>query len=54
VLVDINRRGPLDVVVGNDAPDPKVIYLNDGEGNFRLGSTFGRPECPLAMLLSPT
>jgi len=46
VLVDINRRGPLDVVVGNDAPDPKVIYLNDGKGNFRLGSTFGRPEWP--------
>jgi FG-GAP-like repeat len=36
VLADVNADGFLDVVVGNDAPDPKVIYLNDGKGNFRL------------------
>lgn len=45
-LADINGDGFLDVVVGNDGPDPKLVYLNDGKGNFRLGSTFGRPEWP--------
>ena len=38
--------GALDIIVGNDAPDPKVVYLNDGKGNFRLGSTFGHAEWP--------
>jgi FG-GAP-like repeat/FG-GAP repeat len=46
VLVDVDGDGFLDLVVGNDAPDPKVVYLNDGKGNFSLGSTFGRPEWP--------
>jgi hypothetical protein len=45
-LADINGDGFLDVIVGNDAPDPKLVYLNDGKGNFRLGSTFGRPDWP--------
>ena len=45
-LSDIDRDGDLDVVVGNDAPDPKRVYANDGKGNFRLLSTFGRPEWP--------
>jgi hypothetical protein len=46
VLADLTGGGSLDVVLGNDAPDPKVVYLNDGKGNFRLGSAFGRPEWP--------
>lgn len=46
VLADLDGRGFLDVVVGNDAPDPKVVYLNDGKGNFRPGSTFGHPQWP--------
>jgi FG-GAP-like repeat len=46
VLADVNGDGALDIVVGNDAPDPKVVYLNDGRGNFRFGSTFGHPEWP--------
>jgi hypothetical protein len=46
VLADLNGDGFLDVVVGNDAPDPKLVYLNDGKGHFRLGSTFGHPEWP--------
>jgi hypothetical protein len=46
VLVDINGDGSLDIVVGNDSPDPKVVYFNDGKGNFRLGSTFGHAEWP--------
>jgi hypothetical protein len=45
-LADIDRDGDLDVVVGNDAPDPKRVYANDGKGNFHLVSTFGRPEWP--------
>jgi len=43
-LVDLDRDGDLDVVVSNDAPDPKRVYLNDGRGHFHVGSTFGRPE----------
>ena len=46
VLVDINGDGSLDVVLGNDAPDPKVVYLNDGKGNFNLSSTFGHADWP--------
>ena len=49
VLADLNGDGFLDVVVGNDAPDPKVVYLNDGKGNFRLGSTFASPNGPREM-----
>src|SRR5690349_23583221 len=30
-LADIDRDGDLDVVVGNDAPDPKRVYANDGK-----------------------
>jgi hypothetical protein len=45
-LTDVDRDGDLDVVVGNDAPDPKRVYANDGKGHFRLLSTFGRPEWP--------
>ena len=25
-------------------PDPKLVYLNDAKGHFRVGSTFGRAE----------
>jgi hypothetical protein len=45
-LADIDRDGDLDVVVGNDAPDPKRVHANDGKGRFHLLSTFGRPEWP--------
>lgn len=45
-LTDIDRDGDLDVVVGNDAPDPKRVYGNDGKGNFHLLSTFGHPQWP--------
>lgn len=44
VLVDLNGDGFLDVVISNDAPDPKRTYLNDGAGHFRAGSTFGSGE----------
>ena len=44
LLVDLDGDGDLDVVISNDDPDPKLVYLNDGKGHFHLGSTFGRPE----------
>jgi hypothetical protein len=44
LLVDLDRDGDLDVVISNDAPDPKRIYLNDGKGHFTQSSTFGRPQ----------
>ena len=43
-LVDLDRDGDLDVVISNDDPDPKLVYLNDGTGHFRPGSHYGRPE----------
>lgn len=46
VVVDMDRDGDLDVVVSNDDPDPKRVYLNDGTARFEVGSTFGRPEWP--------
>jgi hypothetical protein len=44
LLVDLDGDGDLDVVISNDAPDPKRVYLNEGHGSFTAGSTFGRPE----------
>jgi len=43
-LVDLDGDGDLDVVISNDAPDPKLTYMNDGKGHFHVGSTYGRPE----------
>ncbi len=45
-LADLNGDGSLDLVVSNDRPDRKVIYLNDGRGNFRAAGNFGRAEWP--------
>jgi hypothetical protein len=46
LLVDIDGDGDLDVVISNDAPDPKLVYLNDGKGQFHVSSTYGRAEWP--------
>lgn len=46
VPVDIDRDGDLDLVVSNDNPDAKVVYLNDGSGRSAVSSTFGRWEWP--------
>jgi hypothetical protein len=43
-LADLNGDGSLDMVISNDAPDPKIILLNDGKGNFHMGGTFGEPK----------
>jgi hypothetical protein len=44
VLADIDGDKDLDVLVSNDAPDPKVIYVNDGKGRFRVSGTWGSPQ----------
>ena len=46
LLVDMDHDGDLDVVISNDDPDPKRVYLNDGTGHFEVDSNFGRPEWP--------
>jgi len=40
-LADVDQDGHLDVVISNDQPDRKLIYLNDGKGNFHISGTFG-------------
>ena len=45
-LVDLDGDGDLDVVISNDRPDPKRIYLNDGKGRFSEVDTYGRPAWP--------
>jgi hypothetical protein len=45
-LADFNGDGFLDIAVSNDAPDRKLVYFNDGKGNFKIGSEFGLPEWP--------
>lgn len=45
-LADFNGDGFLDIAVSNDSPDRKLIYFNDGKGNFAMGSEFGSPEWP--------
>ena len=43
-LADLDGDGHLDIVVSNDRPDSKLVYLNDGRGRFRVAGTFGQPE----------
>ncbi len=43
-LADLDGDGHLDIVVSNDRPDKKIVYLNDGKGRFRVAGTFGQPE----------
>jgi len=45
-LADFNGDGFPDIAVSNDAPDKKLVYFNDGKGNFSIGSEFGHPEWP--------
>lgn len=43
-LADLDGDGDLDIVASNDKPDRKLIYMNDGKGQFRVSGTFGQPE----------
>ncbi len=43
-VADVDRDGHPDVVISNDQPDGKLIYLNDGQGNFHISGTFGDPK----------
>ncbi len=43
-LADMTKSGRLDMVLSNDAPDPKLILINDGKGNFSIGGTYGVPQ----------
>jgi hypothetical protein len=36
-LADMTKSGHLDIVPSNDAPDPKLVLLNDGAGHFTVG-----------------
>jgi len=45
-LADFNGDGYLDIAISNDDPDRKLVYLNDGKGNFTIGSEFGHPDWP--------
>lgn len=45
-LADITKSGPLDIVLSADSPDPKLILLNDGKGNFSVGGSYGDPHWP--------
>jgi hypothetical protein len=43
-LADLDGDGSLDIVVSNDRPDRKLVYLNDGKGKFHVAGTFGQPD----------
>jgi hypothetical protein len=43
-LADLDGDRHLDIVVSNDRPDKKIIYLNDGKAGFRAAGTFGQPD----------
>jgi hypothetical protein len=45
-LAEMTNSGHLDMVLSNDSPDPKLVLLNDGKGNFRIGGTYGDPKWP--------
>ena len=43
-LADLDGDGDLDIVVSNDRPDRKLVYLNDGKGKYHVAGTFGQPD----------
>jgi hypothetical protein len=43
-LADLDRDGDLDVLTSNDSPDKKLVYLNNGKGQFSVAGTWGAPE----------
>jgi len=45
-LANMTKSGHLDIVLSNDEPDPKLVLVNDGKGNFRIGGRYGDPKWP--------
>ncbi|GAB3915205.1 VCBS repeat-containing protein [Larkinella knui] len=45
-VADFNGDGFPDIAISNDSPDKKLIYVNDGKGNFTVHSEFGLPDWP--------
>src|SRR6185503_17587130 len=45
-LADIDGDGDLDIVVGNDTPDRKMVYGNDGKGRFTRMESWGESGWP--------
>ncbi|MET0462286.1 MAG: VCBS repeat-containing protein [Chitinophagaceae bacterium] len=45
-VADFNGDGFPDIAVSNDYPDRKLVYFNDGKGNFTVGAEFGIPKWP--------
>jgi hypothetical protein len=43
-LADLDGDRDLDIVVSNDRPDRKLVYLNDGDGKYHVAGTFGQPD----------
>ena len=43
-LSDLNGDGFPDLVVSNDRPDSKRIYVGDAGGHFQAAGTFGQPD----------
>ena len=41
---DLDGDRDLDVVTSNDAPDKKLVYLNNGKGQFTVAGTWGVAE----------
>jgi hypothetical protein len=38
-LADLDGDGDLDVLTSNDTPDRKLVYLNNGKGQFTVAGT---------------
>ncbi|RYY56949.1 MAG: VCBS repeat-containing protein [Chitinophagaceae bacterium] len=45
-IADFNGDGFPDIAVSNDYPNRKLVYFNDGKGNFKVGSEFGIAQWP--------
>ena len=43
-LADLDGDRDLDVITSNDTPDKKLVYLNNGKGQFTVAGTWGVAE----------